>query len=394
MDARLKAGHDNDGGTMKHVRIGLIGAGFMGRAHAIAYREVGAVFDLPAPPVLEMMAEIDERTAKRAASQLGFRRATGDWRRLVNDPAVDVVDITTPTAQHREIAIAAFAAGKHVYCEKPLAMTAAEARGLAARAAKTGVVTMVGFNYLKNPIQALARDIIAGGEIGEITDFRGIHAEDYMTSPDAPMHWRCSGPRGSGVVADLGSHILSLARFLVGPIASVCGTLDTIVKQRPVARGSRRRRRVQADDQARFLVRFERGCGGTVEASWVQAGRKMQLAYEISGTKGSLAFTQERMNELRLYTTGQKPGREGYKTIMTDPNHLPYGAFCPAPGHQLGFNDMKVIEVRDLLLGVAGRAKAWPDFREAWEIQRVIEAVTKSDTERRWVRIDEVERRR
>jgi predicted dehydrogenase len=379
---------------MKEVRIGLIGAGFMGRAHAIAYREVGAVFDLPATPVLELMAEIDERAAKRAAARLGFRRATGEWRQLVNDPAVDVVDITTPTAQHREIAIAALAAGKHVYCEKPLAMTAAEARGLAARAAKTGAVTMVGFNYLKNPIQAVARDIIAGGEIGEITDFRGIHAEDYMTSPEAPMHWRCSGPRGSGVVADLGSHILSLARFLVGPVTSVCGMLDTVVKKRPVARGSRRRRRVQADDQARFLVRFERGCGGTVEASWVQAGRKMQLAYEITGTKGSLAFTQERMNELRLYTAGQRPGREGYKTLMTDPDHPPYGAFCPAPGHQLGFNDMKVIEVRDLLLGVAGRAKAWPDFREAWEIQRVIEAVAKSDAEHRWVRIDEVERRR
>jgi predicted dehydrogenase len=379
---------------MREIRIGLIGAGFMGRAHTIAYREVGAVFDLPAAPVLELIAEIDQRTAASAARKLGFRRATGDWRQLVNDPAVDVVDITTPTAQHREIAIAAFAAGKHVYCEKPLAMTAAEARGLAARAAKTGAVTMVGFNYLKNPIQALAREIIASGEIGEITDFRGIHAEDYMTSADAPMHWRCSGPRGSGVVADLGSHILSLARFLVGPIASVCGTLDTIVKQRPVARGSRRRRRVQADDQARFLVRFERGCGGTVEASWVQAGRKMQLAYEITGTKGSLAFTQERMNELQLYTTGQKPGREGYKTIATDPNHPPYGAFCPAPGHQLGFNDMKVIEVRDLLLAVAGKGKAWPDFREAWEIQRVIDAVIRSDAARRWVRIDEVERRK
>jgi predicted dehydrogenase len=379
---------------MNPIRIGLIGAGFMGRAHAIAYREVGGVFDLPAPPVLEMMAEIDERTAKRAAARLGFRRSTGDWRKLVNDPAVHVVDITTPTAQHREIAIAAFAAGKHVYCEKPLAVTAAEARGLAARAAKTGVVTMVGFNYLKNPIQALARDIITAGEIGEITDFRGIHAEGYMTSPDAPMTWRCSGPRGSGVVADLGSHIISLARFLVGPIASVCGTLDTVVKQRPLASGARQRRRVQADDQARFLVRFAAGCGGTVEASWVATGRTMQLAYEITGTKGSLAFTQERMNELHLYAPGQKAGREGYKTLVADPNHPPYGAFCPAPGHQLGFNDMKVIEVRDLLLGVAGRAKAWPDFREAWEIQRVIEAVTRSDAERRWVRIDEVEKRR
>ncbi len=379
---------------MREIRIGLIGAGFMGRAHTIAYREVGAVFNLPAAPVLELIAEVDARTAAAAARKLGFRRATADWRELVQDPTVDLVDITAPTAAHREIAIAALAAGKHVYCEKPLALTAAEARGLAARAAKTGVVTMVGFNYLKNPIQALARDIIAGGEIGDIIDFRGIHAEDYMISPKAPMTWRCSGPLGSGVVADLGSHIVSLARHLVGPIESVCGTLDTIVKQRPVAPGSRRRRRVRADDQARFLMRFARGCGGTIEASWVTTGRKMQLAYEIAGTKGSLAFTQERMNELRLYTAGQKPGREGYKTIMTDPNHPPYGAFCPAPGHQLGFNDMKVIEVRDLLLAVAGKGKAWPDFREAWEIQRVVDAVIRSDAGRRWVRIDEIERRK
>jgi predicted dehydrogenase len=142
---------------MREIRVGLIGAGFMGRAHAIAYREVGAVFALPAPPVLELLAEIDGDTAKEAARKLGFRRATGDWRELVRDPRIDLVDITTPTAGHREIAVAALAAGKHVYCEKPLAATAAEARGLAARAAKTGVVTMVGFNYLKNPIQGLAR---------------------------------------------------------------------------------------------------------------------------------------------------------------------------------------------------------------------------------------------
>ncbi|MGH6958887.1 MAG: Gfo/Idh/MocA family protein, partial [Dongiaceae bacterium] len=295
---------------MREIRIGLIGAGFMGRAHTIAYREVGAVFDLPAAPVLELIAEIDTRTAAAAARKLGFRRATADWRQLVQDPAVDLVDITAPTAAHREIAIAVLAARKHVYCEKPLALTATEARGLAARAAKTGVVTMVGFNYLKNPIQALARDIIASGEIGDIIDFRGIHAEDYMISPEAPMTWRCSGPRGSGVVADLGSHIVSLARYLVGPIESVCGTLDTIVKQRPVGPGARRRRRVVSDDQARFLARFANGSGGTIEASWVTTGRKMQLAYEIAGTKGSLAFTQERMNELQLYAAGQKAGRE------------------------------------------------------------------------------------
>jgi predicted dehydrogenase len=215
-----------------------------------------------------------------------------------------------------------------------------------------------------------------------------------MSGAEAPLTWRSRGPRGSGALADLGSHIISLARHLVGPIEAVCGVLDTIVKQRPIAPGARRRKAVSADDQARFLVRFGSGCGGMIEASWVATGRKMQLAYEISGTKGSLAFTQERMNELSVYAAGTKPGRDGYKTIVTGPSHPPYGAFCPAPGHQLGFNDMKVIEVRDLLLGVAGKAEAWPDFREAWEIQRIVDAVILSDAARRWVRIDEVEKRR
>jgi len=378
---------------LSDVRIGLIGSGFMGRTHSIAFREVAGVFDLPVNPVLEMLADIDDKTAKRAAHTLGYRRASGDWKALVADPEIDLVDITAPTAQHREMAIAALAAGKHVYCEKPLALTASEARDLATRATKADVVNMVGFNYVKNPIQALAREIIGSGEIGDIIGFRGIHAEDYMSSPDAPLTWRGSGPLGSGVIADLGSHIVSLARFLCGPVAAVCGMLETTVKQRPAAPGSRQRKRVRSDDQARFLLRFARGFSGTIEASWVAAGRKMQLAYEIVGSKGSLAFTQERMNELQLYTSGQRPGREGYKTILADANHPPYGAFCPAPGHQLGFNDMKVIEVRDLLLGVAGKAKAWPDFREAWEIQRTVDAVIRSHAERRWVRVEEVDKR-
>jgi len=376
------------------VRIGLIGAGFMGRTHGVAFREVGGVFDLPVNAVRELVADIDDKSARLAARRLGFRRSTGDWKALVNDPDVDLVDITAPTAQHREMAIAALSAGKHVYCEKPLALTAREARDLAGRAAKAGVVTMVGFNYLKNPIQILAREIIDSGEIGTITGFRGIHAEDYMSSPNAPFTWRCGGPLGSGVVADLGSHITSLARYLVGPIEAVCGILETTVKQRPAAPGSQKRKRVRADDQARLLVRFAKGFGGTIEASWVQTGRKMQLAYEITGSKGSLAFTQERMNELKLYTAGQAPGREGYKTILADANHPPYGAFCPAPGHQLGFNDMKVIEVRDLLLAIAGKGKAWPDFREAWEVQRVIDAVARSDARRRWVSVEEVDKGR
>jgi predicted dehydrogenase len=372
------------------IGIGLIGSGFMGRSHALAYRTVGGVFDLPARPVLEIVGDANEDLARRAAAALGFARSAGDWRAAVADPAVALVDITTPNSLHEPIAMAAMAAGKHVYCEKPLAPHAAVALAMAEAAEAAGVKTLVGFNYLRNPILGLAREIVAGGEIGEVIGFRGIHAEDYMADPAAPWSWRLDPAGGAGALGDLGSHIISMARFLVGPITAVAGEVDTIVKRRPVAPGAAETRPVEVDDEARFLAHFAGGARGTIEASWVASGRKMQLAWEITGRRGSLAFTQERLNELQLHTSGQPRGREGAKTIVSGPDHAPYGAFCPAPGHQLGFNDLKVIEVRDLLLGLSGGPAPWPDFREGYEVQKVVDAVLRSARERRWVMVDSV----
>ncbi len=371
---------------MQEIGIGLIGSGFMGKTHAIAFNTVGTVFPLAARPRAEILADVDAGLAATAARTLGFARSTGDWRSLVGDPAVDVVDITAPNNLHKPMALAAIAAGKHVYCEKPLAPSAGEALAMAEAAERAGVRTMVGFNYLKNPIIALARDIIAAGEIGEIIDFRGIHAEDYMADPAAPFTWRLEGGPGAGALADLGSHIIALARHLVGPVAAVMGTLETIVRQRLAGPADSTPRAVRVDDQARLLVRFARGAGGSIAASWVATGRKMQLAFEITGTRGSLAFTQERLNELRLYAADQPRGRDGYKTIVAGPAHPPYGSFCVAPGHQLGFNDLKVIEVRDLIEGIAGGGPApWPDFREGYEVQRVVDAAAMSHAQRAWV---------
>lgn len=360
----------------------------MGRCHAIAFREVAGVFELPVNPGLELLADADEALAERGARRLGFARWTGDWRALVADPRVGIVDITAPNTLHEPIALAAIAAGKPVYCEKPLAPDARTARTMVEAAEAAGVPTLVGFNYLKNPMAALAREIVRSGEIGEVIAFRGIHAEDYMADPGAPFTWRLDKAGGAGAIADLGSHILALARFIVGPVDRVCGEIETIVRRRPVAPAATETRPVEVDDIGRALLRFANGAGGTVEASWVATGRKMQLAFEVTGTRGSLAFTQERMNELRVFGPGQPPSREGYKTITAGPQHPPYGDFCPAPGHQLGFNDLKVIEVRDLLLGAAGGPAPWPDFREAWEVQRIVDAILRSSREQRWVRID------
>jgi predicted dehydrogenase len=375
---------------MKTLGIGLVGSGFMGRSHAHALRAAAGVFELPLTPSLELLADVNDAVAAKAAKALGFARSTGDWKALVADPAVDLVDITAPNVLHKPIALAAIEAGKPVYCEKPLAPNALEAKQMVDAAERKGVKTAVGFNYLKNPMVALAREIVASGEIGEVISFRGIHAEDYMTDPLAPFTWRLDAAGGHGVVADLGSHIISIARFVVGPIEAVVGQLKTVTGKRPVAPGAAETRAVEVDDEARALVRFAGGATGSIEASWVKAGRKMMLAFEVTGSKGTVVVDHERLNELHLYTTGQPHGREGFKTILAGPHHDSYKEFCPAPGHQLGFNDIKTIEVKALIAALAGGAPFHPDFREAWEIQRVVDAIVQSAREERWLEVTEI----
>jgi predicted dehydrogenase len=371
---------------VKSIGVGIIGTGFMGKAHGLAYRAVGGIFPLSLRPVLEMVADSDRDAGSRAFAQLGFRRLTQDWKELVSDPAVDIVSITTPNVFHKEMALAAIRQGKHVHCEKPLAPNVDDAGEmmLAAEAAK--VVTQVGYNYIKNPLIQLARDMIVSGELGEITGFRGIHAEDYMGDPAAPSSWRVDPKGGGGAVADLGSHIIGMARFLLGPISEVNADLQTVVKERPISAGSAEKRPVQVDDIARFLVRFARGCGGTIEANWMATGRKMQLAFELYGTRGALSFTQERLNELLYFRAGEG-GQEGFKRLEAGPAHFPYGLFCVAPGHQLGFNDLKTIEVAHFLEAIAGGERRGPDFREAWEIQKVVDRAIESGKERAWMKI-------
>lgn len=385
---------------LQRLHVGLIGSGFMGRSHALAWRMAPAVFGLPLEPRLEMLADIDAPTAARAAQSLGFARSTGDWRVLVADPEVDLVDITAPNVWHAPMALAAIAAGKPVYCEKPLAPSARQAGELADAAERAGVPTMVGFNYLKNPMVQLAKEIVASGEIGEVWSFRGIHAEDYMTDPANPWTWRLDPAGGGGAVADLCSHIVSIARFICGPIASLCADLDTVVTQRPARLGGPPETTVEVDDQVRALVRFASGPKGVLEASWVATGRKMYLAFEIYGSKGSILVDHERLNELQLYireeVTGERRGhgayesKNGYRRILAGPAHPDYAGFNPASGHQLGFNEIKTIEVRHLVDALLAGKGAFPDFREAAEIAKVIEAMQVSARQRGWVEVASV----
>jgi len=370
---------------MARLRFGLIGTGFIGRAHAIALHAVGAVFNDLEAPVCELLADVSPEAAAREAAGLGFRRSTGDWRELVRDPAVDVVDICTPNHLHREMALAAIAAGKHVYCEKPLANTAAEAREIATAAAAAGVHHHVGFNYIRNPLVRTARELIRAGEIGEVTSFRGYYLEDYMRDPATPWTWRCRRSlAGAGALADLGSHLINAAHFLIGDIARVNGTLHTVHPER-VDPATGQRRPVENEDTAQALVEFANGVNGTFEISRVAAGYKCGLGFTVFGTKGTLDFDQERMNELRLYTDGAPPGQRGFRTILAGPEHPDYRQFCPAPGHGLGINDLKVIEVRDVIRTIGGHGDPWPDFAEGHRVQQVMEAIEASHAARAWV---------
>jgi len=371
--------------TKPKLRVGLIGSGFMGKAHAFGYAAAARVFDLPFELEMRTLADVSDEAGAKAAAALGFARATSDWRALAADPEIDVVNITSPNALHKEMALAAIAAGKHVYCEKPLAPHAADAREMAEAAEATGVKTQVGFNYLCNPMLGLAREMIAAGELGEIRGYRGVHAEDYMADSSGPFTFR-HDPAGGGALADIGSHALASSEFLMGPaagpIARVMGDCVTMIAERPDGKGGKRR--VEVDDVGRAFLRFASGATGSIEGNWIATGRKMQHDFEVYGTKGALAYTQERFNELHFFSTADARGRQGFRRIEAAPDHPPYGLFCVAPGHQLGFNDLKAIEAAGFLDAVAGRRPEPFNFRAGLRIQTLVEAIHASSQAGAW----------
>ena len=366
------------------MNFALIGTGSMGKAHAIALRSVATVFpDVPAP-VGEILADVDRSRAEQCAAAWGFRHATDDWHAACLAPEVEFVDICTPNHLHRKMALAAIAAGKHVYCEKPLGLDGGEAASLVLAAREAGVKTAVGFNYACNPMVRLARSILQAGELGEPVNFRGSFQEDYLSDPQAPFGWRCArSTAGSGALNDLGSHLIHLAHFLVGGLKRVYGSLTTVYRQRPDPNGSEWRA-VENEDIAQVLLRFESGLPGTLEISRVATGRKCGLSFSLTASRGALEFDQERMNELRVYRGADGSGQAGYRTILAGPEHADYGNFCPAPGHGLGINDLKVIELRNLLAGIAHDRAIEADFEAGWRVQAVIDAIEESDRNRCW----------
>ncbi len=309
---------------MKPIGVGLIGTGFMGKAHALAWRNAKAVMgDLP-DVRLVALCDTPAAQAARFAAQFGFERSVAEWQALMADPEIDVVSITTPNALHHPMALEALTRGKHVWCEKPMALTLAQAIEMEAAARSAGTVTMLGYNYIRNPAFTHARRLIEAGAIGRIVQFRGWVDEDYQADPDLPWSWRAMiAQAGLGALGDIGSHLVSMALGLMGPVDSLVADMQTIHATRPLPDGSGRAA-VENDDAASVLLRFANGAQGSMVISRAAWGRKSRLGFEVHGTTGMIVFDQERMNELQLYQNRGERAEQGFKTILTGPAHPPY----------------------------------------------------------------------
>lgn len=366
--------------------IGIIGGGYMGKAHAVAYAAVGALFELDLRPRLEMICTTTEQGAKDKAHKFGFARSTSDWTSLVDDPKVDAVIIASPQDTHKQIALRAFELGKPVFCEKPLGSGLAEAQAMTNAAEAANAINMIGFNYVRTPATQLARQIIESGEIGDITHFRGEHTEDFYADPNAPASWRTQG-RNNGTMGDLAPHMINGALALAGPMVQVSADIQTVHTLRPGKNGPED---VTNDDVAQMMCRFENGAMGLLHFSRIATGRKMGYAYEVFGTKGAIRFDQEDQNSLWLCETAAPKDRSGFKRILTGPEHPDYAAFCQGAGHGTGYQDQIIIEAKDFLKSIEQKANLWPTFRDGLAVSKVVEACWASLEQRSWVSINDV----
>jgi predicted dehydrogenase len=373
----------------KILRVGMVGSGFMGKCHANAFRAYGGLFEAPVQIELYIIADITDDLAKKSAAALGFSHHTSDWMTLVDDPMVDIVSITAPNALHESIALRAIQNGKAIYCEKPLSVSSPSAKKMMLAAEAARVTNLVGFNFLRNPLISVCREMISSGELGEIISFKGRHAENYMINEALPHSFR-TDPAGGGAVADIGSHIVSMARYLLGDISEVTSRSRTVITKRPILLGLDELAPVEVDDLAHAILQFSSGVIGGIDVNWMATGRTMDLSFEVTGTKGAIAFSQERMNELYIWEAGKSAGYGGFKKIETGPDHKPYGDFCPAAGHHLGFNDLKVIEVSELVQAILSGEPNFTDFREGYKVQSTIDAIHQSASSGQWETVDGV----
>ncbi|MFI7597433.1 Gfo/Idh/MocA family protein [Actinoplanes sp. NPDC049681] len=388
---------------MGQLRVGMVGYAFMGAAHSQAWRTVNHAFELPLSARMSVVCGRDETKVAAAAAKLGWESHATDWRQVVTADDVDLVDICTPGDTHAEIALAALAAGKHVLCEKPLANSVAEARQMAEAAAAAqakGIRTMCGFNYRRVPAVALMRRLVAEGRIGTIRHVRAVYLQDWIVDPEFPLVWRLrKDVAGSGALGDIGAHIVDLTQYVTGQqITGVSALTETFVRERPLptqasglsaaGNGHAGSGQVTVDDAALFLARLDGGAVATYEATRFATGRKNGLRIELNGSRGSVAFDFERMNELEFYDATLPTSEQGFSRILvTEPDHPYMSAWWPA-GHPIGYEHTFTHEVHDLIAAIAAGDNPAPSFADALQVQLVLDAVERSAATSAWVPVE------
>lgn len=372
---------------MKKIHIGLIGAGWMGKAHSSALLDAQMLFGPDyGTAVFEIVADANENSAKEAQHKIGFKRMTTNWNEVVSDPAVDLVDIATPNAFHYEVAKAALENGKNVYCEKPLSISAEQSKELADLAAKKNVINYVGYNNTMNPANQYVRNLVQSGKLGRIMRFVGTYDQDQLLDETLPITWRhINKLAGCGALGDLGSHLLSVSQFIMGDIKAVNALTTTVFPKRPKAAGSLEMADVENEDIITFMTEYANGAVGTIAASRVATGRKNYLAYEIQGTKGSAFYDLERMGQVQVYFQSDEEADRGFRTVLLNPSHKGYSAFQPAGGISIAYNDMKILEVHELFSALTNGTPYSCNFEFGYKIDRTVAAVLESAKKRAWV---------
>lgn len=387
---------------MAEIRVAVLGAsGWMGKVHTMAYQTFPHFLGTSAGTA-RVVALVEANP--QAEAELAFRapgaKILQSWSDAVNDPDVDLIDICLPDSLHYEVAKAALLAGKHVYCEKPLADTAAQARELADIAAAKGLITRVGHAFPRNPVHDLARDIIISGEIGEIKLFKACQHVDMYGDPLAPYMWRADGSLApTGIVGDTGTHVFSFMDFLVGRVSSLIADNYIVTPRRPVVNGlgygeqavltgDETWAEVTNPDGTNILCKFANGARGLIDFSRVATGRKFMQTYEVYGTKGSLSYTYDEVNRLRFYTNDDAVGRRGFREIDVGPENETFRAFLPLPNFALGYNESKIIEAAEVIRSITTGTPAWPTFEAGHHICQIVDACMTSARLGAWVSID------
>ncbi|WP_053351565.1 Gfo/Idh/MocA family protein [Leucobacter musarum] len=382
------------------VRVGVLGAcGWMGRVHSNAYQNIEAYYGKKRGTVeVAWLVDAEPNALAAQAAKFPTARTTADWREVIDDPDVDLIDICLPDSLHYEIAKAAILAGKHVYCEKPLSDSAAEARELAELAKEAGVVTRVGYSFMRNPAHDVARDIIESGEIGEITMVKASQHIDSFGDPNAPFIWRADGNLApTGITGDTGSHVFAILDGLVGSIEYLVADSRIITPQRPIVEGAgayganteltgdEPMADVTNADAVNLVCTFSNGAMGLIDFSRTATGRKFEQKYEIYGTRGSLVYNYDEINRIRVYSNDDPQGRRGFKAIDVGTENENFAAFLNLPNTGLGYNETKVIEASEVIRSVTTGESMWPDFEAGFRIAQLVEACQVSSDRRAWV---------